>query len=428
MSNYFSIEEAITKIYNHKTKSYFNEVYETFVNENYRSSIVMLYSVLICDLIFKLRDLRDIYRDDRAKKILEDVEKLQINNPTSPDWESKLIDFIFKNLDILEKSDEETIRYLQKQRHLSAHPVLTQVDMLYAPDKYTTLHLIKTMLDRVFTQPPYFSNKIFETFITDLAEVKDILGNDSNQISSYINSKYISKMKEESLAKLFRTLWKITFMVDDDLSNENRKINFLALKAIFSFKSTFLMLQIENEKKYYSNNINKSNYFLLATLLFKHHNIFYKLDSTFQDLYKTYVDNSEKEKSICWFFYPSLADYINALNNKDLDFLLRKNALLSIKSLFYDNGFKNEFMLKIISYFLSSNTYDRAIMRSIALNSIITDINEEQCHDLLQSSNENNQIYGAYRLPDIFDNKFISKFRGIDINNYPNLVKEDWFL
>ncbi|WP_291728787.1 hypothetical protein [Bernardetia sp.] len=414
------------KIYNHKTKSYFNEVYETFVNENYRSSIVMLYSVLICDLIFKLRDLRDIYRDERAKQILEDIEKLQKSNPTSPDWESKLIDSIFKKLDILEKSDEETIRYLQKQRHISAHPVLTQVDMLYAPDKYTTLHLIKIMLDRVFTQPPYFSNRIFETFITDLAEVKDTLGNDLSLITSYIHSRYISKMKDESLTKLFRSLWKVTFTLDNEPSNENRNINFLALRAILSLKPNLFIVQIEKEKEYYSN-IKKKNFLRLAILLFKHHKIFDKLDSAFQELYTKYVKNN-KEKSICWFLYPSLLDYVNDLNNEDLDFLLRKNVISAIKKLFYDNGFDNEFKQKIISHFLSSNTFDKAIKRSVALDLIMTDFSKEQCVELLKNSNDNSQIYGAYLLPDMFDKKFISKFQGIDINNYPNLVKEGWFL
>ena len=125
MNSDFSIETAIENIQNNNTKVYFNEVYQTFVNGNYRSSIVMLYSVLICDLIYKLRDLRDIYNDSKAKKILEEIEALQAANPKSPDWETKLIESISSRMTILEPSDIVAIESLQKFRHLSAHPVLT---------------------------------------------------------------------------------------------------------------------------------------------------------------------------------------------------------------------------------------------------------------------------------------------------------------
>ena len=126
----FSIESSIDKIQNARTKEYFKEVYQTFVNGNYRSSIVMLYSVLICDLVYKLRDLRDIYREVKAKKILDEIEEMQKQNPNSPDWESKLIEFIKTRTSLLEPSDIVAIESLQKFRHLSAHPVLNNSDLL----------------------------------------------------------------------------------------------------------------------------------------------------------------------------------------------------------------------------------------------------------------------------------------------------------
>lgn len=48
-------------IYFAKTKEYFNEVLSNYANGNYRSAIVMLYSVAICDLLFKLQELLDMY-------------------------------------------------------------------------------------------------------------------------------------------------------------------------------------------------------------------------------------------------------------------------------------------------------------------------------------------------------------------------------
>ncbi len=47
-------------IYFAKTKEYFNEVISSYANGNYRSAVVMLYSVAVCDLLFKLKELCDI--------------------------------------------------------------------------------------------------------------------------------------------------------------------------------------------------------------------------------------------------------------------------------------------------------------------------------------------------------------------------------
>ena len=84
----------------------------------------MLYSVVICDLIYKLEELRDVYNDATSKKILLEIEGLQQANPKSPDWENKLVEMIADRTKLLEISDVENINQLQKHRHLSAQPVL----------------------------------------------------------------------------------------------------------------------------------------------------------------------------------------------------------------------------------------------------------------------------------------------------------------
>ena len=119
-----SIENLIDNIFSSKTRDYFQEVIQTYYTNCYRSSIVMLYSVVICDLIYKLEELRDVYNDATSKKILLEIEGLQQANPKSPDWENKLVEMIADRTKLLEISDVENINQLQKHRHLSAHPVL----------------------------------------------------------------------------------------------------------------------------------------------------------------------------------------------------------------------------------------------------------------------------------------------------------------
>lgn len=62
-------------IYFSKTKEYFKEVVSSYINGNYRSATVMLYSVAICDILFKLQELKDMYNDSVATRILQKIEQ-----------------------------------------------------------------------------------------------------------------------------------------------------------------------------------------------------------------------------------------------------------------------------------------------------------------------------------------------------------------
>ena len=70
-------------IYDSKTKEYFKEVVSDYASENYRSANVVLYSVAICDLLFKLKELSEIYDDKASKAILKVVDESisDIENP-----------------------------------------------------------------------------------------------------------------------------------------------------------------------------------------------------------------------------------------------------------------------------------------------------------------------------------------------------------
>lgn len=48
----FSLEGFADDIVAVKTKEYFNEVLSSYQNGNYRSSIVMLWSVAVCDELY----------------------------------------------------------------------------------------------------------------------------------------------------------------------------------------------------------------------------------------------------------------------------------------------------------------------------------------------------------------------------------------
>jgi hypothetical protein len=66
----FSLENLSEKIHSGKTRNYFQEVLSSYHNGNYRSAVVMLWSVAVCDIVYKLQYLVDLYEDAVAKQFL----------------------------------------------------------------------------------------------------------------------------------------------------------------------------------------------------------------------------------------------------------------------------------------------------------------------------------------------------------------------
>jgi hypothetical protein len=418
----FSIEASSEKIQNPNTKEYFKEVYQTYVNGNYRSAMVMLYSVLICDLVYKLRDLRDIYSDKTAKSILDTIEGLQLANPKSPEWESKLIDEIQRRTSLLEPSDILSIDTLQKARNLSAHPVLTNSDLLYSPNKETARASIRNILEGILINPPFFSNKIFDSLLLDIALVKDKFS-DFISFRKYLDSRYLNKLKENDLKKIFKSLWRVTFITDDTKSNENHFINRVALRALLSkHKDTFVNL-IRQEKDYFGNITRDDRIYPLITLIARFPEIYDLLPASLQLLIKIKIKSDDNSRLVAWFIYPSIEEHIKALNPEDFS-AISARALNLLESLANENGCMVLVIKFLIDFFGRSKTYDETLLLYEQVIEPIKDIlSLEQVKQLIEVSDANSQIYFRIGMKAKME-EIVSKF-GSEINkaDYGNIFR-----
>ena len=100
MFDEYSIEQRAKLIPNKNTKGYFAEVVSCYNSGNYRSAVVMLWSVAVCDLLFKLKELDEIYDDIKAKKILAEIKSRKELN--SLILQKKRICATYKNSDIFQ--------------------------------------------------------------------------------------------------------------------------------------------------------------------------------------------------------------------------------------------------------------------------------------------------------------------------------------
>lgn len=248
----FSLEKMSDSIHYGKTKEYFREVLSSYHNGNYRSAVVMLWSVAICDIVYKLQNLIDLYDDASAKAILDEVSRIQDVDQKSAAWELKLIDEVNDKTNLLDSSEYENLRYLQKQRHLSAHPVLNRERELHSPNHETVRALIRNTLTDVLTKPPFYTQHILQELLDDISESREIL-NTRSKVKKYVVNRYFDRTTEQVELNIFRSLWKIVFRIENEQCENNRLINLHVLEVIASRNKASLPATIRGDVDFFSN-------------------------------------------------------------------------------------------------------------------------------------------------------------------------------
>lgn len=360
----YSIENLIEKIDNKKSKKYFEEVVKTYYIGCYRSSVVMLYSVVICDLVFKLEELRDVYSDSKAEEILENLKRIQGINERSADWENKIVDLVKSKTNLLTLADVEIIDQLKKFRHLSAHPVIGDNSILFMPFKENVKSFLISILNGVLTKPAFYSNNIFETFIKDISRNK-MRFEDSMKLRSYLTAKYFSRLNDIAFQNVFKGLWKFVFVLNNAETIENSEINYKALVEVFSFKREMLIKYINEFPSYFkvnysredTVNIEKLVYFLVINKAV--YNILSE-DVAF-DVDDFLSQNTEFNLLAC-FKFESFEDYYvdfeYYITNNKLSF--SDNNLKWLKFIFDNNSIDTNIYKMYAKLYLSSDLYDTA--------------------------------------------------------------------
>ena len=398
----FSIDNSVDKIYSSKTREYFEEVIKSYYNDSYRSVIVMLYSIAIADLIYKLQDFKEIYNDTKAEGILNEINTLQSNNPNSPDWESKLIELVKERTNLLEPADYLNLNTLQKHRHLCAHPVLTQNYELYKPNKETARAHIRNCLEGILTKPPILSRAVFDDFVNDLAAIKGIIFND-NDLKKHIKSKYLDKLNWNAEQQVFKSLWKITFKIDNPICDENRDINLKALLLFIDRNYRDYISLLSSEVDYYSD-FNEKYLLHVINLLNNYPEIYSTLNESAQILIKNKINLDLDLATYAWFLTGDVRKHIKKTikrrskifsdENKYENIWITTQSILQLYETALQSGFSNDANMFLIEMFGYSLNYDNADTRYESLiKPYLETFSKEELKALVKNINDNSQIY-----------------------------------
>lgn len=402
-----NIFDKFEKIDDFKTKKYFEEVLVSYNNKNYRSAIVMLYSVVVFDILKKLNELAEIYDQEWAEKILSIINDKRKKNPKDPNWENELIDELKKQNEFLSLSIIEELSHLKEIRNQCAHPSIDENDELFTPTRSVAEALIERMLNEILTIPAMFTKKITDYITEQIAKVSnypDYGWNNQYDLASAF-SKYFIRMNDEVFKKVFKDMWKLTFFTDNEDCDKNRFANTVFIEIMMNQRHTLILELLWSEPNYFNKISNKDKIIMyLTVLIYRNDYLFSLMDKISINYMKIAMENLPETQIFCSYLYDSEDEYFNNLLENDL--LHNKQYLDCIIEFYFTNEklSKDKFRKCIIDIFLKSSDFDDADFR---FENLILPISDELSKNdllyLIKKSEHNDQISGRYKTMNKFN-------------------------
>lgn len=387
-----SLDKLRNQIQDRRTRDYFDEVLSCYYSGNYRSAIVMLYSTVICDLVYKLNELASIYSDNGATQILNDIKSMQQANPTSADWENKLPEKCRDARKIIDIPEYNNIDALHKLRHLCAHPVLNGSQELYRPNTETMLCHIVNMLEGVLTRPAFHTGKLFDMFLDDLEKSQSLFVDDV-KFNSYVSTMYLDKMNSDDMEYyFFKSLWKLVFKLDDQKCKDNREVNFKALMLLAKRHKELFADRAEQERAYFGKNIEvkKSRRLVYAIQLFNYYPKLYEiLEDPVKLTLTSFVDSDQDLKAMSIF---KVANPVAHIFAEKVESIFNAKYLFSYLKEVAGESVALDFNVK---YYSEASSYNGGDMRfENLIMPYIAKFNKQQLENIIKATNENGQIHG----------------------------------
>ncbi|EMC9464671.1 hypothetical protein [Pseudomonas aeruginosa] len=398
----FSVEQAANKIHDHRSKEYFGEVLNNYFNGNYRSSVVMLWTVVICDLVYKLQYLKDIHNDEKATTILDEMVEFQAKNPANPKWEETLLKEISSRTNLLESHELDSLLVLQKHRHLSAHPVINKADILFRPHREMVLSDIRIALDSVLTKPPILTKQVFTELVLDLERIKDLFA-EASQLSRYLESKYFSNLNREISAQLFKSLWRIAFKTDNEKCNENREINVRALRILFERDREFFAGCVRDSSAYYSEIGDNSPLRHAIFFLGDYPHLFNLLTEAAREFIKAKSQTDIDLLTVSYFLSSNISEHIDMLVKHINQYHklafggahnIHRNHINDLRQHASSAGIKNDINKLLVTMYVNSLNFDAAdVLFAQFIKPFIENFSAEDVELLIIGIGENNQTH-----------------------------------
>lgn len=209
---------------NSDSRSYFREILQSYYSQNYRATIVLLYSFVIYDLFIKLQTMVN-EGDRKASKKLEEINGMIADDEKYSKVENEIIQFFKDNCPLYFDRFIEDVDYLKNCRNKCAHLKVND-NSLYVPSDYHARMLICSMYDHIFSVKAPFIMDLFSIAQADVESYAEAISyiTDSGfdeSIKTNIENKYLKRMTYDSLKKSYKTFFRLLFVSEDEKCIEN---------------------------------------------------------------------------------------------------------------------------------------------------------------------------------------------------------------
>lgn len=380
------------RIRNPKVKDYFEEVMNSFYSKSFRSAIVMLYSVTICDIIYKLTELAENYNNNASISILQAIETSQNTDEFSSKWEELLVNECFNKKIVVDIVLKDEIESLRKLRNLCAHPILKNDNKnLHKPNKETTLAHIVTIVDELFSKSTlsYAFRDVFEKFSNDVDRVKSNMS--LEELGNYVNKVYLNKINNFEIEyRFFKKLWTFSFNKTDEKCEDNRMANVAILELLFAKYSDPIIqkMQIDEDGFYMQNTTLPSLSCLKWFIYFTNRNDTYNFLT--KEL-KEFLKNKISDTNDCQMAVFLSSDISTHYSQIYTTIISEIDHLFEIAELKKNRNFALDFLIKLYGDSYQFNDADLFFNNFIKPH--LNEFSHSQLEQLIIVSDLNSQIY-----------------------------------
>ena len=394
-----SIEFLKDNIISKNTSEYFEEVYSCYVHRNYRSAVVMLWSVVVLDVVEKLEILDSLYGDTKAKEILKIIKSRKEANRKSSIWELEIVEKVSNETDLIDITDFVNLKQIQEQRHLSAHPIIKDDISLYSPNKDTTRAMIRSALEVLLTKPPMYAKKIVDNITNDLAKNRGVFENDPQTLKSYVEEKFLKKMSIKTKTKVYRSFWKLVMQLDNEDTSRYRNVTYAFLKVLADSCKAEIIDTMERDPNYYSKV--DEDYKLIPTLiefLSEVPELYKTLNNDIKTLIDSRIASDSDLKPISYFKHSTLQEHYAYLkvefehNNGSKNIPYERWERLKNRSDSLE--MESEFVKFLGRYYSNCGTFDRANVTCNVIINLLGQLEIENIIYILELADDNDQTYG----------------------------------
>lgn len=204
---------------NEDSRAYFKEILQSYYSQNYRATIVLLYSFVIYDLFMKLQTMAN-EGDNKAIAKLAEINTMISDDEKYSKVENEVVLFFTKNCPLYFERFIEDIEYLKNCRNKCAHLKVND-NSLFVPNDYHVRMLICSMFDNVLAVKAPFIMDLFTVAQSDVERYANSSLHISNSgideaVKNEIKNKYLNRMTFDSLKKSYKTFIRLLMLSDNE--------------------------------------------------------------------------------------------------------------------------------------------------------------------------------------------------------------------